>query len=116
MTRPDSILLNDKKYTQWIDSLSQRIKHSHIRAAVGVNRELIMLYWSIGKDIVEMQEGGKYGDALIYRMSEDLQREFPSTKGYSYRNLHYMKSMYLTFSQVHINLPQPVAESVDTTI
>lgn len=116
MTRPDPISLNDKKYTQWIDSLSQRIKHSHIRAAVGVNRELIMLYWSIGKDIVEMQEGGKYGDALIYRMSEDLQREFPSTKGYSYRNLHYMKSMYLTFSQVHINLPQPVAESVDTTI
>ena len=116
MTRPDPISLNDKKYTQWIDSLSQRIKHSHIRAAVGVNRELIMLYWSIGKDIVEMQEGGKYGDALIYRMSEDLQREFPSTKGYSYRNLHYMKSMYLTFSQVHINLPQPVAESVDTNL
>ena len=105
MTKTDMILSGNAKYTQWVDSLSQRIRHSVVRSAIGVNRELIMLYWSIGKDIVEMQESEKYGDALIYKLSEGLQREFPTSKGYSYRNLHYMKNMYLTFSQVHINLP-----------
>lgn len=97
MTKIDTILLNNAKYTQMVNSLSQRIRRSLVHSAIGVNRELIMLYWSIGKDIVEMQESEKYGDALIYRLSEDLQREFPTSKGYSYRNLHYMKSMYLTF-------------------
>ena len=64
----------------------------------------------------EGQESEKYGDALIYRLSEDLQREFPTSKGYSYRNLHYMKNMYLTFIQIHKNLPQPVAESTNTNL
>ena len=116
MTKNDTILLNNAQYAQWVDSLSQRIRHSVVRSAIGVNRELIMLYWSIGKDIVEMQEGGKYGDALIYRLSEDLQREFPTSKGYSYRNLHYMKNMYLTFSHLHTTLPQFVAESPNTNL
>ena len=114
MTKIDTI--SGEKYTKWIGALLQRIKHSHIHTAIGVNRELIMLYWSIGRDIVEMQEHEKYGDALIYRLSEDLQREFPNAKGFSYRNLHYMKNMYLTFIQIHKNLPQPVAESTNTNL
>ena len=64
MTKNDTILLNNAKYAQWVDSLSQRIRHSVVHSAIGVNRELIMLYWSIGKDIVEMQETEKYGDEI----------------------------------------------------
>ena len=60
-----------------------------------------------------MQENESYGDALIYQLSEDLQREFPDSKGFSYRNLHYMKNMYIVFNQVDINLPQVVADSLD---
>ncbi len=116
MEKVDTISLSNAKYTQWVNMLSQRIRHSVVHSAIGVNRELIMLYWSIGKDIVEMQKSEKYGDALIYKLSEDLQREFPTSKGYSYRNLHYMKNMYLTFSQVHINMPQVVAESSKTKL
>lgn len=58
-----------------------------------------------------MQENNAYGDALVYQLSEDLQRAFPDVKGFSYRNLHYMKNMYLTFNQLDANLPQVVAES-----
>ena len=70
-----------------------------MQTSIGVNCQLIRLYWSIGKDIVKIQENERYGDALIYQLSEDLQREFPDIKGFSYRNIHYMKNMYLLFKQ-----------------
>lgn len=112
MSDISKILSNNEEYKHLINSLLQRIKQTRMQTAIGVNSQLIKLYWSIGKDIVKMQEHNAYGDALIYQLSEDLQREFPDIKGFSYRNLHYMKNMYLTFNQVDTNLPQPVAESL----
>jgi predicted nuclease of restriction endonuclease-like (RecB) superfamily len=106
-----TILSKNEEYKQLINSLLQRIKQTRMQTAIGVNSQLIKLYWSIGRDIVKMQENNTYGDAFIYQLSEDLQREFPDVKGFSYRNLHYMKNMYLTFNQLDANLPQPVAES-----
>lgn len=106
-----TILSKNEEYKQLINSLLQRIKQTRMQTAIGVNSQLIKLYWSIGRDIVKMQENNTYGDALIYQLSEDLQREFPDVKGFSYRNLHYMKNMYLTFNQLDASLPQPVAES-----
>lgn len=111
MSDISKILSNNEEYKHLINSLLQRIKQTRMQTAIGVNSQLIKLYWSIGKDIVKMQEHNAYGDALIYQLSEDLQREFPDVKGFSYRNLHYMKNMYLTFNQVDTNLPQLVAES-----
>ena len=106
-----TILSKNEEYKQLINSLLQRIKQTRMQTAIGVNSQLIKLYWSIGRDIVKMQENNTYGDALIYQLSDDLQRAFPDVKGFSYRNLHYMKNMYLTFNQLDANLPQPVAES-----
>lgn len=101
-----TILSNNEEYKQLINSLLQRIKQTRMQTAIGVNSQLIKLYWSIGKDIVKMQENNAYGDALVYQLSEDLQRAFPDVKGFSYRNLHYMKNMYLTFNQLDTHLPQ----------
>ena len=111
-----TILSNNEEYKQLINSLLQRIKQTRMQTAIGVNSQLIKLYWSIGKDIVKMQENNAYGDALVYQLSEDLQRAFPDVKGFSYRNLHYMKNMYLTFNQLDANLPQVVAESSDANL
>ena len=113
MSGIEQILSNNEEYKSLINSLLQRVKQTRMQTAIGVNSQLIRLYWSIGKDIVKMQENERYGDALIYQLSEDLQREFPDIKGFSYRNIHYMKNMYLLFKQVDINLPQLVADSLD---
>ena len=82
------------------------------RTAVGINQELIRFYWSVGEDIVRLQTTAKYGDNFLYQLSKDLQSLFPDTKGFSYRNLHYMRKMYLTFSFADTNLPQVVAKSL----
>lgn len=111
MSEITTILSRNEEYKHLINSLLQRIKQTRMQTAIGVNSQLIRLYWSIGKDIVKMQENHAYGDALISQLSEDLQREFQDVKGFSYRNLHYMKNMYLTFNKLDINLPQPVADS-----
>jgi predicted nuclease of restriction endonuclease-like (RecB) superfamily len=111
-----TILSNNEEYKQLINSLLQRIKQTRMQTAIGVNSQLIKLYWSIGRDIVKMQENNAYGDALVYQLSEDLQRAFPDVKGFSYRNLHYMKNMYLTFNQLDANLPRVVAESSDANL
>ena len=116
MSEIEQILPNNAEYRSLINSLLQRVKQTRLQTAIGVNSQLIRLYWSIGKDIVKMQENESYGDALIYQLSEDLQREFPDSKGFSYRNLHYMKNMYIVFNQVDINLPQVVADSLDENL
>lgn len=105
-----SIFQTDTAYADWIKSVLSRIKRTQVSTAIGINQQLIRLYWSIGEDIVRMQKTSKYGDALLYQMSEDLQRSFPDMKGFSYRNLHYMRMLYLTFNQIDTNLPQLVAD------
>ena len=106
-----SIFQSDDTYADWIKSVLSRIKRTQVSTAICINQQLIRLYWSIGEDIVRMQETSKYGDALLHQMSEDLQRNFPDMKGFSFRNLYYMKTMYITFSQADIILPQVVAKS-----
>lgn len=101
----------DTIYLDWMKSVLLRIKQTQMNTVIGINQQLIRLYWSIGEDIVRMQKTSKYGDALLYQISEDLQRNFPNQKGFSYRNLHYMRTLYITFNQIDINLPQVVADS-----
>lgn len=101
--------MNDKEYAQWIAELKHRIKNAQIKAAVKVNRELINLYWSIGKDIVEKKAEDTLGGNFYKRISGDLQAEFPDMKGFSERNIFYMRSMFLLFSPLETELPQLVA-------
>ena len=101
--------MNNSEYTQWVIELKQRIKNAQIKAAVKVNKELINLYWSIGRDIVEKKAEDSTGDNFYKRISRDLQPEFPDIKGFSERNILYMRSMYLLFSPLVKELPQVVA-------
>lgn len=78
-------------YSAWLESVKSRIKSARSRAALAVNAELIQLYHSIGSDILERQTRHGWGSKVIARAAADLKAAFPDMKGFSTRNLHYMR-------------------------
>lgn len=79
-------------YNHFLHDLKSRIRAARTRAALSVNRELILLYWQIGHDILERQEREGWGAKVIERLANDLRAEFPDMKGFSRANLMYMRS------------------------
>ncbi len=84
----------NKEYLYWLNNLKSRIKRGQIQAALSANSELIKLYWDIGKDIFDKQEYQNWGNSIVENLSKDLKAEFPNMKGFSRRNLFYMKKFY----------------------
>jgi len=82
-------------YKVWLLEVKSRIQSAHGSAARSVNRELIQLYWDIGREIVEKQAMYGWGASVVDLLSKDLQREFPSMKGFSLSNLWRMKQFYV---------------------
>jgi len=78
-------------YRELIERLKQRIRESQARAARAVNIELVMLYWSIGREILDQQEAGGWGDDVVGRIAQDLAADIGSPRGFSRRNLFYMR-------------------------
>ncbi|TVS21208.1 MAG: DUF1016 domain-containing protein [Planctomycetaceae bacterium] len=85
-------------YAEFLTGLKERIRSAQITAVRAVNRELILLYWDIGRSIVEKQKIARWGGAVVERLSADLQAEFPDMRGFSGRNLRDMKRMWLAYS------------------
>jgi predicted nuclease of restriction endonuclease-like (RecB) superfamily len=83
----------DKNYIETLVELKEKIKTAQIKAALSVNSEMICLYWEIGKTILEQQEKQGWGANIINQLSKDLQKSFPEMKGFSSRNLSYMKKL-----------------------
>jgi predicted nuclease of restriction endonuclease-like (RecB) superfamily len=79
-------------YAAFVSDLKQKIAEARHRAGLSVNRELILLYWSIGRDILGRQEREGWGAKVIDRLAEDLGRAFPEMTGLSARNLKYMRA------------------------
>ena len=96
-------------YAAWLGGLKSRIQSARTSAARAVNRELLLLYWDIGRGIVEKQEELSWGESVIDQLSGDLRRAFPGTKGFSPRNLRDMKRLFSTYADAAI-WRQPVAE------
>ena len=78
-------------YGQWLESLKVQITASRSRAALAVNSELIQLYHRIGTEILQRQTTHGWGTKIIQRIADDLKAAFPDMKGFSTRNLHYMR-------------------------
>ena len=89
-------------YPEFIAGLKSRIRSAQARAVVFVNRELIFLYWQIGTDILTRQQADGWGAKVIDRLSRDLMREFPDMKGFSVRNLKYMRAFAETWRDAAI--------------
>jgi predicted nuclease of restriction endonuclease-like (RecB) superfamily len=79
-------------YGEWIAELKARVHAAQQRAALAVNRELVLLYWQIGHDVLDRQAQQGWGAKVIEQISLDLKAAFPEMKGFSPRNLQYMRA------------------------
>lgn len=79
-------------YPAFLADLKTRIRQARTRAALSVNRELIALYWQIGRAILENQERQGWGAKVVQQLADDLRLEFPDMKGFSRANLLYMRA------------------------
>ncbi len=104
-------LSNNKEYLFCLDEIKEKIKKLQIKAAISVNSKMLSFYWDLGKDIVETQTKKKWGDAFIKQLSKDLQSEYPEMKGFSVRNLFYMKSCFLFYNTQADKLKFAVAKN-----
>ena len=89
---PVSLTAAPNGYTAWLTELKTRIHTAQQRAALAVNRELVLLYWQIGRDILERQANEGWGAKVIDRLAHDLRVAFPDMKGFSRANLMYMRA------------------------
>lgn len=88
----DNSLFPADNYEVFFKDLKTRIRQAQIKAALAVNQELIILYWQIGREILARQQQEGWGAKVIDRLAKDLKREFPDMKGFSPRNLKYMRA------------------------
>ena len=89
---PAGLIPQPEGYADWLADLKSRIHAAQQRAALAVNRELVLLYWQIGCDILARQAQQGWGAKVIDRLSHDLRTAFPEMKGFSPRNLKYMRA------------------------
>src|SRR5438045_1563569 len=78
-------------YQSFLQNIKGRVQQAQLQAIIAVNKELILLYWYIGKEILARQTNEGWGAGVINRLSKDLHAAFPEMKGFSPRNLGYMK-------------------------
>ncbi len=96
-------------YSSLLQEVKGRIRSAQYDALRAVNKELIALYWDIGRIIVEQQQGDSWGQAVVNQLAADIQAEFPGIRGFSSRNIRYMRAFYLEYHQSQILQPM-VAE------
>jgi len=102
-------------YPALLDQIKSRIRAAQIKAALSVNRELIELYWSIGRDIVERQQAAGWGKSVVEQLALDLQSEFPGISTVSARNIWHARAFYLAYADPE-KLKQSVSVFSDDTI
>lgn len=88
-------------YKQWLSNLKKNIQTVQQRASLAVNKELIALYWQIGRDILDRQQQQGWGAKVIEALSRDLKSAFPELKGFSRANLMYMRAFADAWSDFH---------------
>jgi len=98
-----------REYVRFLNEIKSRIISARIKASRSVNKDLIKLYWDIGRSIIERQEKYKWGDAVVEKLANDLKEDFKGTVGFSVQNLWYMRQFYLEYKDDSI-LQQLVGE------
>jgi len=83
-----------REYAEFVAELKQRIASARLHTVRAVNRDLILLYWDIGKGIVERQERLGWGKSIVEHLARDLQAESAGMEGFSARNLWDIRNFY----------------------
>ncbi len=81
-------------YPSFLKEIKKRIQTAQVKANFSVNRELIILYWNIGKIVTAVQQTAGWGKGVIPRLALDIKNELPEVKGFSERNITRMKAFY----------------------
>jgi len=89
--------LTDPDYKNFLVEVKDRIFKAQYEALKRVNRQLVVLYWDIGRMIVERQNEHGWGKSVVEKLANDLQSEFPGIKGFSTQNLWYMRQFFLVY-------------------
>ena len=100
---------NISEYNYWLEQIKKQIYSMQIKSMTFVNSELLTLYWNIGKEIIEKQKEYNWGEKFLLNFSKDLLKEFPNMKGFSVRNLKYIRQWYKFYSNNQIG-QQAVAQ------
>jgi len=87
--------ISPDNYGELLVEIKQRIRSAQYQALKAVNKELIALYWDIGRTIATRQQGETWGKSVVERLALDLQAEFLGISGFSARNIWNMRSFYL---------------------
>ena len=87
-----------KNYPQFLEDIKSRIRTAQIKAALSASREMIILYWDIGRSIIDRQTREGWGKSVVERLGVDLQKEFPGVGGFSVGNLWRMRALYISYT------------------
>jgi predicted nuclease of restriction endonuclease-like (RecB) superfamily len=90
--------IKSSEYSSLLKEIKKRIHGAQYAALRAVNKELINLYWDIGRMIMERQEGKTWGKSVVERLADDLKKEFPGINGFSASNLWRMKLIYAAYA------------------
>jgi hypothetical protein len=97
-------------YQHLLSELKEKIRIARVKAISTVNAQLLAVYWEIGRIILEQQQSEGWGTKIIDRLAADLKIEFPDSKGFSVRNLKYMRTFaeaYPDFIKIPVSSPEP---------
>lgn len=89
--------ITGSEYGRLLAEVKERVRSAQYEALRAVNRELVALYWDVGRMIVERQAAGLHGEAVVKQLAEDLQRAFPQVRGLSWRNLFNMSEFFRAY-------------------
>ena len=89
----------DKSYVTVIESIKEQIRSAQHRAILNANKEMLILYWNIGKLVNEHSE---WGNKFLKNLSNEISNEFPTAKDFSVRNLQNMVKFYREYSEIEI--------------
>jgi hypothetical protein len=105
----DSAVMTSPEYRRFIEDLKARVMSARISTARAVNGDVILLYWDIGRSIVEKQKVLGWGDSVVEFVAKDLRRAFPDSQSFSSDNVWRMRQFHLTYSDASF-LGQAVPE------
>ena len=108
-------LAGNGDFKKWVSQLKNDIRSTQIKAAVKVNAEMLRLYWRMGADICEKQKLASWGDGWLKELSRELMAEFPEMKGFSHRNLKYIRQWFQFYNE-QVTFGQQAVAQIDEEV
>jgi len=100
-------IIDSKDYLTFLNDIKQDIQNSRVKAALSINKELILLYWRIGKEVLQRKKEQGWGSEVVKALSQDLKHEYPDIKGFGERNLVYKQTFAAAYPDYEFTQATP---------